>query len=153
MVQDFASAVKSSLPPRTGVHKPLPVSAGGASQRPVCGAPRMSPEDLLFLARVVVIVTFGLSAWSKLRDLDGFHHTITAFKLASDRPARVLAPAVLGTELLVVALVAAHRPRRCSVRRTCARRARSRDLGGHPGCERGVGRCLSSPAGNQDGAV
>lgn len=69
----------------------------------------MSTDELFLLARAVAVVTFGLSAAAKLRDLDGFHHTITTFRLASDRQARLLAPAVLAVELLLVLLLAVGR--------------------------------------------
>lgn len=64
----------------------------------------MSGSELLVFAQAVVVATFGASALAKARDLDGFHGTLLAFRVAADRPARLLAPVVLGAELLAVAL-------------------------------------------------
>jgi len=67
----------------------------------------MTKTDAYFFARLVLALTFSVSAWVKINDLDSFHDTITAFKLASDRRARTLAPIVAGTEVLVVVLLVA----------------------------------------------
>jgi hypothetical protein len=53
-----------------------------------------------------VLATFAASALAKARDLDGFHGTLVAFRVAGDRRARRLAPLVLAAELLVVGLTA-----------------------------------------------
>ncbi|MFB9316871.1 MauE/DoxX family redox-associated membrane protein [Cryptosporangium minutisporangium] len=59
------------------------------------------------LAGAVVATTFAVSAVAKVRDLDGFHHTITLFTPLPDRVARWTAPAVVALEALLVALLAA----------------------------------------------
>jgi hypothetical protein len=66
----------------------------------------MTADSLLLLARVVVVATFTSSALAKARDLDGFHGTLLAFRVASDRRARRLAPLVLAAEVLAVLLAA-----------------------------------------------
>jgi hypothetical protein len=61
------------------------------------------PVILLF-AQTVVVAMFGSSALAKARDLDAFHSTLLAFRVAADRPARLLAPVVLGAEVLAIVL-------------------------------------------------
>jgi uncharacterized membrane protein YphA (DoxX/SURF4 family) len=67
----------------------------------------MTKTDAYFFARLVLALTFAVSAWVKINDLDSFHDTITAFKLASDRRARTLAPIVASAEILAVVLLVA----------------------------------------------
>src|SRR5690349_12626862 len=59
------------------------------------------------LAGAVLATTFALSAVAKVRDVDGFHHTITLLTPLPDRVARWTAPAVLVVEALLVALLGA----------------------------------------------
>lgn len=68
----------------------------------------MTSDEVFLFARVVLVATFAASALAKARDLDGFHGTLRAFRVAGDRRARQLAPVVLGLEVLVVALTAGH---------------------------------------------
>ena len=59
---------------------------------------------MILFAQVVVVATFAASALAKARDLDGFHRTLVAFRIAGDRSARRLAPVVLAVEVLAVLL-------------------------------------------------
>lgn len=70
----------------------------------------MTADAVLLFARVVVVATFGASALAKARDLDGFHGTLVAFRVAGDARARRLAPLVLAAEVVAVALSLAPPP-------------------------------------------
>jgi hypothetical protein len=67
----------------------------------------MSTAHWFFAERVLVAMTFALSAATKARDLDAFHRTLRDFRLAGDRAARRLAPTVVALEAAVVVLVVA----------------------------------------------
>lgn len=65
---------------------------------------------MMLFAQTVAVATFAASAVAKARDLDGFHATLVAFRVAGDRAARRLAPLVLAAEVLVVLLTVLFAP-------------------------------------------